>query len=240
MWMVPTIKPPPPVEDSHASDSSWTLTKTESDSVPSPCPVHGIWPTLHVPKVILYSKPPPVKLLPWMVPLLAVENFDAASTPTPPLEDIILRRMVPMVKPPPSVEGSNAPNAKALSLDDTVHVLRDLLFTITLPKMGKAKMAAITVEALAVHVSLLDPHVLYCRNTTSACVWMTLADKLTISKPSWSLLAQPGRLSRCLMLQPSPWAPRAPLHQPPLSLSLQDDTMSCSHRNHAIIQSSLT
>ena len=82
------------------------------------------------------------------MPPLVAENFNAAPTPTPPLEDTILRRTVPTVKPPPSVEGSNAPNIKALSLDDTVHVLRDLLFTITLPKTEKAKMAAITIEAL--------------------------------------------------------------------------------------------
>ena len=53
-----------------------------------------------------------------------------------------------MVKPPPLVEGSNVPNTKTLSLDDTVHALRDLLFTITLPKMEKAKMATITIQAL--------------------------------------------------------------------------------------------
>ena len=146
--MVPTIKPPPPVEDSHVSDSLWTLTETETDSVSSPCPVRGIQPTLPMPKVILYSNRPPVKSLPWTAPPLAAENSDAAPTPTPPLEDIILRQMVPMVKPPPLVEGSNVPNTKTLSLDDTVHALRDLLFTITLPKTEKAKTAAITVKAL--------------------------------------------------------------------------------------------
>ena len=88
--MVPTIKPPPQVEDSHVSNSLWTPTETETDSASSPCPVCRIQPTLPVLKVILYSKPPPAKPLPWTAPLLTVEDFDAAPTPTPPLEDIIL------------------------------------------------------------------------------------------------------------------------------------------------------
>ena len=53
-----------------------------------------------------------------------------------------------MVKPPPLVEGSNASNTKAHSLDDTAHMLCNILFTIAPPKMEKAKMAAITIEAL--------------------------------------------------------------------------------------------
>ena len=55
-----------------------------------------------------------------------------------------------MVKPPPPAEDSNVSDTKAVppSLDDTVHELCNLLFSITLPKTEKAKTAAITVGAL--------------------------------------------------------------------------------------------
>ena len=54
----------------------------------------------------------------------------------------------PTVKPPPPAEDSSISDAKAVSLDDTVHELRDLLFSIALPKTEKAKTAAVTVGAL--------------------------------------------------------------------------------------------
>ena len=50
--------------------------------------------------------------------------------------------MIPTVKPPLLVEGCNASDTKAPSLDNPVHELCNLLFSI------KAKTAAITIEAL--------------------------------------------------------------------------------------------
>ena len=121
--MVPTIKPPPQVEDSHVSDSLWTPTETETDSASSPCPVRGIQPTLPMPKVILYSKPPPVK--------------------PPP--------MTPTVQPPPPTKNSNAaPDTKA-SLDGMVCKLHDLIiliFKIAIPKSKTAKMTSIAINIL--------------------------------------------------------------------------------------------
>ena len=84
MGMVPTIKPPPPVEDSHVSNSLWTPTETESNSVSSPCPVCGILPTLPMPKVILYSNPPSSKASPMDGTTTGSGKFRCCAHPNTP------------------------------------------------------------------------------------------------------------------------------------------------------------